>query len=64
MKTTKVGKRLTLNKKTIANLNRDEIAAVHGGEITCGDSCDCSTIACESVKCSISPPKGSDGGTC
>lgn len=64
MKTKKMGKRLTLHKKTIANLNRDDIAAVRGGELTCGDSCDCSEIPCESLKCYMLPPKGSDAGTC
>lgn len=52
-------KRFALNKETIADLTWDEMAAVRGGEITCGVSC-----ACTPTKTTINPPKESSGGTC
>ena len=34
MKTKKFTKKLTLNKRTVSNLNADEMNAVHGGDET------------------------------
>jgi natural product precursor len=63
MKTKKLKKGFALNKETIANLNRDKMAAVRGGEDTCGLSCTCSTQdIC--IKIVIFFPKESSGGTC
>ena len=59
MKTKKLEKRFALNKETIANLNRDEMVAVRGGENTCGHSCGCAPD-----KPDIITPKVSIGGTC
>jgi len=59
MKRKKMEKRFALNKETIADLTWDEMAAVRGGEITCGVSC-----ACTPTKTTINPPKESSGGTC
>jgi hypothetical protein len=59
MKTKKLEKRFALNKETIANLNRDEMAAVQGGEDTC-----CASCICIPSKTTMLPTKESDGGTC
>lgn len=59
MKTKRVEKRLALKKITVADLNRDEMKAILGGEDTCGSCasvCFCSTI--------FTIPKKSIAGTC
>jgi natural product precursor len=59
METKKFEKRFALNKETIADLNRDEMVVVRGGEDTCGYTCPCVW-----TKGNIMPPKESQGGTC
>lgn len=59
MKTKKLEKRFALNKETIANLHRDEMVAVRGGEDTCVYSCPCTPTKGVDL-----PPKESQGGTC
>lgn len=69
MKSTYLKKKINLNKTTIANLNRVEMDALHGGTLpplettgcdTCGFSCTCPT----GIKCTIILAKESLGGTC
>ncbi len=43
MKTKKLGKKLVLNKKTVANLNKDEIKSLKGGWAMCYDKGSCTT---------------------
>ena len=49
MKSKKISKTLTLNKKTIAHLNAKDLTAINGGTGTqgCTDTCDyCSIKSC------------------
>jgi hypothetical protein len=59
MKTKKLEKMFVLNKETIANLNRDDMAAVRGGLATCEYTC-----MCIPNKETMFPTKESQGGTC
>jgi len=50
MKTKKIGKKLALNKKTMANLNNNEMDVVHGGCVDGTTSCPTSPYKCESIE--------------
>ena len=53
MKTKKLSRRLTLNKKTIANIGKEELSFVKGGYITasCPPGCQTNEIACTRAGC-------------
>lgn len=54
MKGKKLGKRLTLNKKTITDLNDRSMGKVNGGNktgITCGIFCNTVDFSCEVTMC-------------
>jgi natural product precursor len=60
MKTKRIEKKFALHKRTIANLNQDEMKAIlGGGEHTC-HSCE-SACVCPTI---IPPQKSSYAGTC
>lgn len=51
MKTKNLSKKLTLNKKSIANLDNNGMNAVKGGESAyCGDTVTCHTL-CDQLSC-------------
>jgi hypothetical protein len=60
MKTKRIEKKFALHKRTIVNLNQDEMKAIRGGaEHTCG-SCESACI-CPTI---IPQQKSSYAGTC
>jgi hypothetical protein len=49
MKTKKLSKKLALNKKTVANLENNEMGVVYGGCVAGTTSCPTSPYKCESI---------------
>ena|GEM_PF-732395 len=62
MKTKKFNRKLALNKKTIANLNFNEMNVVLGGELTDNCTTDCTQL--KSVCPHLCPPPDKSIGTC
>ncbi len=69
----KQGKKLNLNKKTIADLSRKDLMTFFGGVITvngiCGDTKKCNTTAtvqsnCDCISMEIQCPSNTCGGSC
>ena len=57
MKTKNFSKKLSLNKKTVADLNNKEMQAIHGGETVeltiCRTRCVTDCVMCTMTRCSV-----------